>query len=255
MNSSSAAPSVLVSWHLRDEPLAPIGVAARGAAARVLARRLLQRDDETLQKLEGISAGEWLIFRGAAENLPWADGAIYLGRAAVAPTLLLPTLWRSAPNAALLQRALKNRFGSSASLAIIPPCAHRKTAQNSLDEALQMDAASQINFAAPQNENNAPQESMRVLASAPDIISNAPTLIFPLGSARRVARAPLENWLRAQGEKPPAAPFPTRILSTENDTSNGAASREISPIGDSRLNETSPRFGDVENAHDEGENR
>ena len=133
MTSLSPAPSIVVAWRLRDEPLLPTCVVARGAAARVLARRVLQRDDASLAKLEGLSAGEWLLFRGAASDLPWADGAIYLGRDAAAPALLLPTLWHSAPDAALLQRALQTRFHNRAPLAIVPPGAHRNAVKNLAD--------------------------------------------------------------------------------------------------------------------------
>ena len=257
---------------------------ARGAAARVLARRLLARDDASLAKLEGISAGEWLVFRGAAPDLPWADGAIYLGRDAAAPALLLPTLWHSAPDAALLQRALQTRFHNRAPLAIVPPNAHRDTVKNpddasveslakkaennvissgaglraqsrnldvearkdvsaSLDTTpLQVDSkddtqssdtpSQELNSAASESES-APRNAHDVRASEPffdlplppatRVLAAVPTLVFSLENARRLARAPLETWLRAQGEEAPAA-------LSEND----ARLPEKSPIGDLR---------------------
>lgn len=241
MNRSPAAPSIIVAWQLRDEPLPPIGVAARGDAARVLARRLLQRDDKTLAKLEGISAGEWLLFRGVAEDLPWADGAIYLGRDAAAPALLLPTLWHSAPDAALLQRALKNRFQSAASLAIVPPCAHRDAAKNA--EATTREDHS----AARKDSNGTPAAAPSSLEAR--VLADAPTLVFSLESARRISRAPLENWLHSQGEEPPVAPSPAQIEVLE-DVEETEDAKGKSLIGDLRSTEISSSQNTLANARD-----
>lgn len=204
---------IAVSWQLRAETLSPLGVAARGTAARVLARRILLRDDENLSRLEGISAragdDDWLLFRGGATDLPWADGAIYLGRDADAPALLLPTLWRPAPDAALLQRALKIRFNSEAPLALVPPCAHREETQNI---------------------ENAPH------GNAVRVLTRGETLVFSLESARRIARAPLEAWLRTQGEEPPICPDAPKT-NVQNDNAREYSPGAKSPIGDIRLSD------------------
>ncbi len=80
----------MIRWKARTEPLQPVAVVATNEAARVLAKRLLQRSDEDLQQLRGVSWNEGLAIEGAFSLLPWADGALYVGRDACAPKLLLP---------------------------------------------------------------------------------------------------------------------------------------------------------------------
>jgi hypothetical protein len=93
--------SIPVLWRPRPDPLDPVGVAARGRAARALAERLLARDDEALARLHGVA--------GEAPELPWADGATYLGRDPLAPSLLLPTTREPSVPLPLLERALVAR--------------------------------------------------------------------------------------------------------------------------------------------------
>jgi hypothetical protein len=93
-------------WGPRAEPLDPVGVAARGKAARVLAERLLARDDEALARLHGVAGEDLLVVLGEAPELPWADGATYLGRDPRAPSLLLPTTRQPSVPLPLLERAL-----------------------------------------------------------------------------------------------------------------------------------------------------
>ena len=81
-------------------------MAARGEAARALARRLLARDDEALARLSGVAGPELLVVLGVAADLPWVDGAVYLGRDADAPALLLPTTREPAMPPVLAERAL-----------------------------------------------------------------------------------------------------------------------------------------------------
>lgn len=94
-----------MAWRSRRTPLDPVGVAARGEAARALARRLLAREDEALARLNGAAAPELLIVLGDSADLPWVDGAVYLGRDAAAPSLLLPTTREPSVPLPLVERA------------------------------------------------------------------------------------------------------------------------------------------------------
>jgi hypothetical protein len=111
-------------WGPRDEPLAPIAVAARGSAARALAARLARRDDASLGRLTGVAGPSLLIALGEADALPWVDGVVYLGRDPGAPSLLLPTTLAPDAPIALIERAILGRAESrSAPFAVLvdPP--------------------------------------------------------------------------------------------------------------------------------------
>jgi len=98
-----------VAWLPRPIPLEPVGVAARGEAARALAARLLSRSDEELATLRGVAGPDVLIALGSGGNLPWADGVVYLGQDPDSPLLLLPTTHGSSVPPQLLERALVAR--------------------------------------------------------------------------------------------------------------------------------------------------
>lgn len=108
---------IAVEWGARDVPLVPEAVAATGASAEALVRRLLARDD--LGALSGVATAEAVVVLGAAESLPWADGVVYLGRDPRAPALLVPTPREPTVPIALLEAALVRRFGPGP-LAVIP---------------------------------------------------------------------------------------------------------------------------------------
>ena len=99
-----------VEWRPRREPLAPIGAAARGAAAARLAHRLLETDDDVLAELKGVGGRGVLVILGAAERLPWVEGITYLGRDEQAPALLMPTALEPSASSPLLARAFAARF-------------------------------------------------------------------------------------------------------------------------------------------------
>jgi hypothetical protein len=110
-----------ISWQNRSLPLTACAVAARGEAARELARRALVRDDEELAKLNGAAGEGLLILFGETNILPWADGALYLGRDEQAPSLLLPTTIVPDMPLALFERALRMRFAQlPLPLAVLP---------------------------------------------------------------------------------------------------------------------------------------
>jgi hypothetical protein len=109
-----------VFWHVREPPLVPTAVAARGSAAITLARRLLASTDDARAKLRGAAARDLMIVAGDAEVLPWVDGAVYLGQDLRAPALLLPTTRTPSVHPELLERALlRDRDPRARPLAIL----------------------------------------------------------------------------------------------------------------------------------------
>jgi MoxR-vWA-beta-propeller ternary system domain bpX5 len=112
-----------VVWRPRATPLDPVGMAARGAAARALARRLLAREDESLARMSGAAAPDLLVVLGAPADLPWVDGAVYLGKDAAAPSLLLPTTREPSAPLPLVESALVRAAGVPPPLAVLldPP--------------------------------------------------------------------------------------------------------------------------------------
>lgn len=84
--------STVVEWIPRSEPLLPCAVAAWDVAGRRLAHHLLRR--QAWKGLRGLAADDILIMSGAADQLPWVDGVVYLGGLPTAPSILVPTLLR-----------------------------------------------------------------------------------------------------------------------------------------------------------------
>jgi hypothetical protein len=81
-----------------------VGVAALGPGVRALAARALQLTDESLSRLSGVAGSGCAVVLGAADALPWFDGAVYLGAGGA---LLWPTWARPAVDPVLLERALR----------------------------------------------------------------------------------------------------------------------------------------------------
>ena len=119
----SADALIEVVWRARSFPLAPVAAAARGRAARRLARRLLGGADEVLRQLDGVCGPELLIVTGPGEILPWVEGVTYLGRDERAPSVLWPTTFEPSAPLALVKRALTARFTNQAPFALLldPP--------------------------------------------------------------------------------------------------------------------------------------
>ena len=78
-------------WPRREPPLAPRGAVAFGDAARRLAARLLEEEDEALAGLEGACAEGLIVIRGPESALPWVDRVVYFGAEPEAPELFVPT--------------------------------------------------------------------------------------------------------------------------------------------------------------------
>lgn len=113
--------NISILWKPRFAPLSPVAVAARGAAGRALADRLLMRDPDATTRLEGVTWRDLILLVGAEADLPWSDGAIYLGRDPAAPELLLPTALLPSVPLPLLERALRRQAANAAlPLAVLP---------------------------------------------------------------------------------------------------------------------------------------
>ncbi len=84
-------PRIAIRWTQRDDPLVPLGVAAVGDRARAIARRLLREDFAGhMEKLRAVGTTDALLLLGRMPDLPWVDGAVYLGKDPDAGSLLIP---------------------------------------------------------------------------------------------------------------------------------------------------------------------
>lgn len=107
-----------IEWVNRFDALAPQALIAFGAATR-LRVKLLTLDDEKLANLQGVFAENLLFVSGAAENLPWADGVIYLGRDAQAASILLPTNLRPNVPVDVFEKSLLRQFAAQKPFAVV----------------------------------------------------------------------------------------------------------------------------------------
>ena len=87
---------------LRDPPLAPAGVMARGVARDRLVARLLSETDERLLRLRGVATPDGMVAMG--EALPWAEGVQY-----VAPDPDASSLWTLTARVPTVPRGLLQR--------------------------------------------------------------------------------------------------------------------------------------------------
>ncbi|HZM80998.1 MAG TPA: hypothetical protein VFC19_35190 [Candidatus Limnocylindrales bacterium] len=105
-------------WVRRLPPLDPAAVVGgapmRGSVRDELARRIAADPDPT--RLRVTASGEWMLVLGRAEDLPWVDGATYLGWD---HGILVPTTHRPAVPMELLARTL--RRGHPAELIALLP--------------------------------------------------------------------------------------------------------------------------------------
>jgi hypothetical protein len=91
-----------------------------GLVSLALARRALGAGDAQLGAWHGGAGPGRLILLGDTESLPWVDGAVYLGRDAAAPSLLLPCALAPDVAPALLERALVAHAAAGTPLAVLP---------------------------------------------------------------------------------------------------------------------------------------
>lgn len=102
-----------VGWEPLDPPLPPVAVAARGAAAEVLAQRAERDPAWKVTRFD-----DWVVVAG--DKLPWADGAIYLARLPGAAHVLVPVHRRPDLHPELVERATQTYRGSARVAALIP---------------------------------------------------------------------------------------------------------------------------------------
>jgi MoxR-vWA-beta-propeller ternary system domain bpX5 len=109
-----------VTWSPRPEPLTALAVAGVGPVALALARRALEAEDKQLGAWSGVAGSSVLVLLGETQSLPWVDGAVYLGRDAAAPSLLLPCVLAPQVAPSLLERALVAQASAGTPLAVLP---------------------------------------------------------------------------------------------------------------------------------------
>lgn len=109
-----------IRWQNRTDALSPCAVVAFDEAAISLAEKLLSLEDEKLRSLQGISGRQMILITGESENLPWTNGAIYLGRDAQMPSILLPTTLKPNCPLDLFERAVNEKFRRFTPFAVIP---------------------------------------------------------------------------------------------------------------------------------------
>lgn len=109
---------ISLSWRPRPEPLAARAAVGLGPVAGNLARRLLALRAEQLARLSAVAGDGLLAVLGDTADLPWVDGAVYLGPPEAAPGLWIPTCLAPSVPEALLERAIRSRFP-----ALAPPFA------------------------------------------------------------------------------------------------------------------------------------
>jgi hypothetical protein len=106
--------SVQLVWKPQEPPLAVAAALTHGPATIALARALFY-DDERRSQCVVVGSGEWLVAIG--DNLPWVDGATWLGRVG---GLLMPTAVQPTLSVALVSDALfRNRRRTS--IAVLTP--------------------------------------------------------------------------------------------------------------------------------------
>jgi hypothetical protein len=93
---------IQLEWARREPPLRPAAVAATGSVVDSLRRATINRADLG-GELRAVGGDGWLVVLGDSTDLPWADGAIYLGWDS---GLLVPTTSAPSPPAGLLRTAL-----------------------------------------------------------------------------------------------------------------------------------------------------
>ena len=87
----------------REPPLTPEGVVGLECASELAAATLRRIDAGT--ELHAAAGHGWLVVLGATDDLPWADGCVYVGRDG---PLLIPTTAAIAPHAELVAAALSD---------------------------------------------------------------------------------------------------------------------------------------------------
>ena len=106
----------------RPVPLPATAALGLGAVARDLLHVLARLPDARLSRLRGVWSDGLVLVTGAFDDLPWCDGARYLGKDAAAPSLLVPTVLALDVHPTLVERAIARHVGEPTD-AVAPPWA------------------------------------------------------------------------------------------------------------------------------------
>lgn len=101
-----------VAWEHADPPLPAVAVAAHGTAAEVLAAKT-SRASWKVHLFE-----DWIVIGG--DDLPWVDGAIYLGRLPGTARVLVPVHRQPRLHPDLVERLVARFRGAAHAAALIP---------------------------------------------------------------------------------------------------------------------------------------
>jgi len=94
-----------LTWRLRAQPLPVCGVLLRGDSSRTFSARVADRNDVASSLRLAVGDG-YLVAVGDASDLPWVDGAVWLGRDG--PILCPTTLQPDMPSALVAGALMRN---------------------------------------------------------------------------------------------------------------------------------------------------
>ena len=102
-------------WRTREPPLPVVGVLAHDRAAARLARRLA--GEEALRDLDAYLDSRTIVVLGQSDDLPWVDGAIWLGEDGAG---LYPTTAQAQFSSALIVAAARRAAGVDGTVVATP---------------------------------------------------------------------------------------------------------------------------------------
>lgn len=105
-----------LAWIDREAPLPAAGVVAHATAVAALARSADSRLDAGASLAAAYGHG-YLVIIGDDADLPWADGATYLGWEAA---VLVPTTRQPVPRTALIAEAARRTAGAHDLVVVLP---------------------------------------------------------------------------------------------------------------------------------------
>jgi hypothetical protein len=106
-----------ITWESQATPLTPAAVLARGRLVPILAAVLAEHLDHGVD-LDVHATDGHLLAIGEERDLPWVDGATWLGRYG---SLLVPTTLRPSQEASLVARAVARRTGGESAWVVLLP--------------------------------------------------------------------------------------------------------------------------------------
>jgi hypothetical protein len=106
----------VLAWQRRPEALAAAGMVTAGAVTQRLLAQLTGSSEAALARLTMVATRDLLVLLGAADDLPWVDGARYCAPDPLVQTLWLPTTMAPVLPPDLLRRSAGERVGAQAVL-------------------------------------------------------------------------------------------------------------------------------------------